>query len=280
MKKISLFELFKRFKWRVSFTLAIAVIESSLMILYPLFIGYAINDLLEQSYSGLINLGLLGLASLVIGSARRLYDTRIYAGIYQQVAPELVMKEHEKDSPVSTISARTSLLTEFVEFLENAMPELLSAIIGIVGVLIIIASLDMQVFFACLGLLLLVVIVFSLSGKYHYDFNAGYNNELEQQVKVLESGKLPPVMSHFRKLMAWNIKLSDLETFNYFIVFLGVLALFLYTPVAVIGAGVLKYGLVFSILMYVFDFIEAVIGSPLFIQQLIRLKEISQRLSD
>jgi len=280
MKKISLFELFKRFKWRISLTLTIALVEALLMILYPLFIGYAIDDLLQQNHQGLINLGLLGLASLLLGSVRRLYDTRVYAGIYRQVAPELVMKEHEKNSQLSTISARTSLLTEFVEFLENAMPELLGALLGIVGVLVIIASLDLQVFFACLALLILVVIVFGLSGKYHYDFNAGYNNELEQQVKVLELAKLPPIMGHFRKLMAWNIKLSDLETFNYFIVFLGVLALFLYTPVAVIGAGVLKYGLVFSILMYVFDFIEAVLGSPLFIQQIIRLKEISQRLSD
>ena len=37
--------------------------------------------------------------------------------------------------------------------------------------------------------------------------------------------------------MRWNIKLSDLETMNYFIIWTGVIAVFIYTPITVIGAG-------------------------------------------
>ena len=79
--------------------------------------------------------------------------------------------------------------------------------------------------------------------------------------------------------MRWNIALSDLETINYFIIWCGVIALFIYTPMIVIEEGILTYGLVLSILMYVFDYIEKLTLMPLHIQQAIRLKEISQRFS-
>ncbi len=80
--------------------------------------------------------------------------------------------------------------------------------------------------------------------------------------------------------MKWNIRLSDLETFNYLIIWLGVIALFVYTPITVIDSGVINYGLILSVLLYVFEYIEIAVTFPLYIQQLIRLKEISNRLAE
>jgi hypothetical protein len=80
--------------------------------------------------------------------------------------------------------------------------------------------------------------------------------------------------------MQWNIKLADLGTFNYLIVMLGTTALLVYTPVAVIKGGVAYYGLVFSAVLYVFEFIAALIELPDNIEQVIRLREISSRLSE
>lgn len=280
MKKISLATLISRFKYRISLTISVVVIEAMLGVLYPLFIGYAINDLLEKSYQGLINLIILGVLSLIIGSLRRLYDTRVYASIYRKISPEMVMKEHEKNSSVSTISARASLLNEFIEFLENDMPEVVTALIGIIGILIIIATLNLNVFIACIALLALVSLVFAFSGKLNYRLNEQYNNQLEKQVESLSSPQLLPMVNHFRSLMQWKIKLSDLETANYFILWLGIVALFVYTPVTVIESGVLNYGLVFSVLMYVFEYIQSVATCPIYIQKLIRLKEISTRISN
>jgi hypothetical protein len=61
---------------------------------------------------------------------------------------------------------------------------------------------------------------------------------------------------------------------------LGTTALLVYTPIAVINGGVDYYGLVFSAVLYVFEFIAALIGLPDHIEQTIRLKEISSRLSE
>ncbi len=276
---ISIKSLFFRFKWKVTLTFALVLFETLLNLLFPLFIGLAINGLLNRRYENLMWLAALGVLTLVIGSARRFYDTRAYAGMYQIISNEMVVREQRKDSPISRISARTTLLTEFVEFLENSVPMITGNFIGVFGVLILIFSLNRNVFWACLAIFVLIIVVYGLSGKKNFQLNEKYNNQLEKQVEALSSKDNSTIQQHFRSLMRWNIKLSDLETLNYSVIWLGLIGLLTYAPVAVINSGVVSYGLIFSILMYVFTYIESVATLPLFIQQIIRLQEISSRLS-
>ncbi len=278
MNSISLKYLLLRFKWRISFTSLLVILESVLDIMFPLFIGYAINDLLAGKYTGIIRIFLLGILLLIIGTARRFYDTRIYAGIYSQITPEIVASEYSKNSSVSKITARSSLLTEFVEFLENSMPEVIGAIFSLIGIISIIATLNIQVFYACIALLFLIFIIYLVTGKFNFRLNAQYNEQLEKQVEILESRNNIFIKNYFKDLMKWNIKLSDLETINYFIIWIGIIALVVFTPITVIESGILEYGLVFSTLMYVFEYINKILAFPFYIQQLIRLKEISNRL--
>ena len=148
----------------------------------------------------------------------------------------MIENETKKDASVSRISARTGLLTEFVEFLENSMPQMITALISLVGILSIIATLNINVFFACLSLLGLVVLIYTVTGKFNYKLNANYNNQLEEQVDVLTARDSTAIKSFYQELMKWNIKLSDLETMNYFVIWAGVIAVFIYTPITVIGA--------------------------------------------
>jgi ABC-type multidrug transport system fused ATPase/permease subunit len=276
---MSLPSLILRFKGRVSLTFLLVVFESLLDVFYPLFIGLAIDGLLQHSYAGVIQLAVLGVVSLLVGASRRAYDTRVYAGIYCQIVPEMVAKEQERGSSISKTSARSSLLTEFVEFLENSMPEIIRGIVSLLGILLMIATLNWQVFFACLGILLLIMVVYGISGKTNYRLNASYNNQLEHQVQALESKDMHLIQQHYTALMKWNIKLSDLENLNYVAIWIGVIALLVYTPMTVVEGGTTSYGQVSSIFMYVFNYIEASVTFPLYIQQLIRLKEISGRLA-
>ena len=279
MTNFSINSLLLRFRWKILFTFALVTLEALTGILFPLLIGIAIDGLLEDSIDGVLYLSIAGVAALIVGSARRFYDTRIYSGIYCRITPEMIQNETNKDASVSRISARTGLLTEFVEFLENSMPEMINALISVVGILAIIATLNIDVFFACLSILGLIVFIYTITGKFNYKLNTKYNNQLEKQVDVLTARDSIAIKSFYQELMRWNVKLSDLETINYFVIWVGVIAVFIYTPITVIGAGVLSYGLVFSIIMYVFDYTGSIVSFPLFIQQAIRLKEISARLA-
>jgi len=279
MTNISIKSLLLRFRWRILFTFVLVTLEALTGILFPLLIGIAIDGLLEDSIDGILYISIAGAAALIVGSARRFYDTRIYSGIYCKITPEMIENETNKDASISKISARAGLLTEFVEFLENSMPQMITALISIVGILAIISTLNINVFLACLSLLGLIILIYTITGKFNYRLNANYNNQLEKQVEVLTTRDSIAIKSFYQELMRWNIKLSDLETMNYFVIWVGVITVFIYTPITVIGAGVLSYGLIFSIIMYVFDYIGSIVSFPLFIQQAIRLKEISVRLA-
>lgn len=277
---ISLRQLFGRFKGRISFTLLLVLGEAGLELLFPLFIGFAINSVIDESYTGLLALALLGLLALLVGGGRRFYDTRAYAGIYTILSTEMVTREENKGSTVSAIAARSSLLTELVEFLENSMPAVLSSMIGLFGILIIIFTLDLAVFGACVALFLLMLAVYALSGKLNYRLNRGFNDALEKQVDVIASQDQRLIHNHFQTIMRWNIRLSDLETVNYVVIWLGIIGLLVFSPLSVVSGGVTNYGLILAILMYVFQYIESLVSLPLFIQQTIRLQEIMQRLEN
>jgi ABC-type multidrug transport system fused ATPase/permease subunit len=99
--KMTMKTLVVRFKWQILFTTLLVLFESLFGVLIPLFIGLAINDLLDQSLRGVIYLIGVSLSSIAVGSIRRVSDTRAYSRIYQIVAPEMVTKEQQTDSSVS-----------------------------------------------------------------------------------------------------------------------------------------------------------------------------------
>ena len=280
MSEITLKTLVVRFKWPILLTNLLVFLESILGVLIPLFIGLAINDLLEESFRGVIYLIVLGFSSVAVGSIRRFHDTRAYSRMFRIIAPEMVEREQEKDSSVSKIIARTSLLDEIVQFLEWSVPAVVGAAVYLIATLVIIAGLNLNVFYASLLVLLLTFIVYVMTGKINFKLNENYNDQLENEVTALESRDQSFIKNYYRTLMRWNIKLADLGTFNYLIVMLGTTALLVYTPIAVIKDGVEYYGLVFSAVLYVFEFIAALIELPDHIEQVIRLNEISSRLSE
>lgn len=274
----SVFRLLGRYRWRVALTMALVLIEAAAWLLFPLFIGFAVDGLVDDDLTGVIALAALGLGALTVGSLRRLYDTRTYSRLYEEVASETVEREREAGSPVTSMSARANLLREMVEFLENSMPELVNGVIGVVGALVILIAIDTGVFLASLGLLMLVLLVYGLTGRLNLRFNAGYNDELERQVDSLASDATS-AKGHFHRLMRWNIRLSDLETANYAVIFLGVVALMFYAPIALV-TGDAQAGAVIAALMYVLQYIEGLLTLPLYAQQAIRLAEISKRLTE
>ena len=60
----SLTAIYRRYPFRVSLTMLLVVFESLLDLLFPLVIGWAVNDLVKGEYHGLAMLGGLGLTSL------------------------------------------------------------------------------------------------------------------------------------------------------------------------------------------------------------------------
>ncbi len=270
--------IFSEHKFKLGFTLLLLLLEAGISILFPLFIGFAIDDAIDHNYYGAIQLGVLSLAALAVGVGRRIFDSRLYAKIYQKVGANTISKMEDDLSSVK--SARLGMIREFVEFLENSLPELISNVIGLVGVIGIIATLSLNVFYGSLLVSFIVFLIYWITSEKTMTLNKSSNDELEKQVDIISKNDKDELAMHLKQIMKWNIKLSDLEALNFSISWI-ILSFFLVGTVIIsVSDGIVKYGVLFSLIIYVFQYMESVINLPLYYQNWLRLKEIKERLKE
>ena len=275
----ALMSLVRRYWRRMAVTWGLVLLEALALVAMPAVIGWSVDDLLNDRVTGVVMLGAVCLVLLFVGAARRFYDTRAYGYIYRTVTDELVEQERMKQVPLTAVSARVSLFEEFISFLEGSIPSLLNEFVGLLGTLVIIAVIDLRVFLACLGAAGVTAVVYWLSESKLFTLNRGLNDETERKVEVLQHGDRPAVQGHLRSMTRWLIRLSDLETVNYSIIWFALSIVVVYTVVAIALSGTATIGAVIAAVMYVFGFAQAVLAFPIYYAQLIRLREISMRLS-
>ena len=268
--------IFKPYRLKFSFTLLLIFTEAALTILFPLFIGYAIDSAIQGSYQGSLQLGGLGVVALVIGVGRRVFDSRFYARVYQDIGARVISKM-EEEVP-SKKSARLGMIRELVEFLENSLPELIGNVIGLIGVVAIIATLNLNVFYGSLIVTVLVFLIYGTTSAKTIRLNKSANDELEKQVTVIATKDRRRLERHLGEMMKWTVKLSDLEAINFSISWVVLIAFLVGSVMISVSDGMVKYGALFSLIMYVFQYMENVINLPLFYQNYLRLREIKARL--
>ena len=270
--------IIRKYRLQFSFTLGLILLEAGLAILFPLFIGYAIDSAINGSHQGAIYLGVLALVALLVGVGRRVFDSRFYAKVYQSIGSSAISKMEENVS--SKKSARLGMIGELVEFSENALPELIGSFIGLIGVMGIIATLNLHVFYGSLVVTLVVFLIYWLTSAKTIQLNKASNDELERQVDVIAKNDDQALHLHLKEMMKWNIKLSDLEAINFSISWVVLTAFLVASIIVSVSGGIVKYGALFALVMYVFQFMENVVSLPLFYQNWLRLQEIKERLEE
>ena len=249
--------------------------ERLLGVAVPFVLGVAINDLIAGSYRGVWWLVGLEVTRLVIGVIRRLYDTRVYAGIYTDVADRTAANP---DRPVTQRAARLQLARELVDFFEWELPGLFASIIGMTGAFVMLLYILPLIGGLSIAAGLLIGIVFFASRKRMFNLNKLLNNELERQVTMLESGKDFSRVMHLSRLARWRIHLSDLEAANFAIAEFLLGALIIGAVVITVNSG-MSVGEVFAVLTYLIDLAESLIVLPWTYQQSIRAQEIGGRIA-
>ena len=270
--------IIRKYRLQFSFTLGLILLEAGLAILFPLFIGYAIDSAINGSHQGAIYLGVLALVALLVGVGRRVFDSRFYAKVYQSIGSSAISKMEENVS--SKKSARLGMIGELVEFSENALPELIGSFIGLIGVMGIIATLNLHVFYGSLVVTLVVFLIYWLTSAKTIQLNKASNDELERQVDVIAKNDDQALHLHLKEMMKWNIKLSDLEAINFSISWVVLTAFLVASIIVSVSGGIVKYGALFALVMYVFQYMENVVSLPLFYQNWLRLQEIKERLEE
>ncbi len=279
MKKLSLRGIFNRYRWKITFTFALLAVENVLNLLVPFTLGLAINDLIDHKYNGVIYFVAICLIKLVIGVARRFYDTRTYSKIYVDTASETVESEQKKNSSDSKTVNRSNLIEEITAFFEHELAQGFTSLFGVVGSVVMLSIFDYKLLIGAAISVVLIFAVYMFSENKIYFFNQSMNDELEKHVDIISSKKNNIINEHFSSLAKWRIKLSDLESINFGLIEFILFSLIIFTLSIAVTTGNPTPGGIFSILAYVIEFADGVYMLPYIYQQKIRLNEIISRIN-
>ncbi|MCC2520791.1 ABC transporter six-transmembrane domain-containing protein [Vibrio coralliilyticus] len=262
---------------KVMFTWLMVLAENVFMILLPLFIGFAIDGVLKQNLQPLFMFAAILFVLVVITVARRFYDTRVYGGI--RVRLSNLVERNLRGQSVSVKDARLSMSRELVDFLEEDLPSLITAVVQLVATVVILATFHIKLALCVLIAGLSMMLIYALFHQTFTRLNGALNDQLEQQVRVLSGQSFAAIRTHFERLKRCEIKLSDTEALVYGLIFIVLFAGVLTNLWMVSILTDPTVGQVFSIVTYSLEFVETAVMLPITLQTLSRLMEISQRLN-
>ncbi|WDE14314.1 ABC transporter six-transmembrane domain-containing protein [Thalassomonas haliotis] len=274
--RLGILAIMQRFPVKLSCTWLLVVLENVLLSLVPLYIGFAIDDLLTGGTKDLLFVGVVLVLLTLISVLRRLYDTRVYGDI--RVSLGMAVDNRHEQQPVSLRNARLDMAGELVDFLEHELPQLMTAVIQILVTLVVLASFHWQLTATALSLTLAMLLVYGLFDKRFYLLNGKLNSQMEKQVAIIKAGSRP-LLAHLLRLKKYQVKLSDTEALVYGLIFLLACAFVVTNLWLAAGLLELSSGKVFSIVSYSWEYVEAAILLPVTLQTWSRLKNISQRLN-
>ncbi len=252
-------------------------LENLLRLSQPFVLGLAINDLLHESSFGLLLFVGQHLTHLLISSLRQMYDTRVYSGIYTDLATKLVVEQRGREVGLSRVAARSSLSREFVEFFENHVPLLIKSVYSVVGALLMLAFYDRVLVPICLGLLLPAVVLNRIYSRRTFELNRRLHDQLEHEVDVIDHCQEPSVRRHYDAVASWRVKLSDCEALNFGTMEVFVLGVMVLAMLRTCSSLTASPGDIFAVFRYVLMLLMGVDGVPKLVQQFSRLRDLTQR---
>ena len=271
-------ELIRRSLLKVSFTWLTVVVEVALIAIIPLFLGRAIDRLLDKPDAGaLVELSLLLAVLITVGVGRRIYDTRIYGTMRVALGAELM--ERSSRLSLSRRNARISMAREIVDFLEEHTPQLIANVISVVFSVMILFSFDAWLGWFCVVAVAVIVTTYSFFHPYFFSTNARLNETLEKQVAALESGNTAKVRSLLTRVRDAEVKISDANAVLYGLVFAAMFGLVVGNLWLASQLPGITVGTVFAILSYSWEVVESSTQLPDTLQQWSRLSEIQKRIN-
>jgi ABC-type multidrug transport system fused ATPase/permease subunit len=272
-------QIFKQHGYRLVLTYLLFSVEMIGNLLRPFFLGIAVNDLIKNSYRGLILLLLVHLCWLVVGTIRLRLDTRTYSAIYTSLVTKFLARRYNK-SDVSKLSAHSTLAREFSEFLEFDLASIVEGVFSLLGSLLLLFYYDAYVVLVCLGILLPVIGLSYLYGKKMNLLNRQKNDELEKQVDIITTGNSHLVRQHYDNLRKWQIRISDQVAWNFGLMEILVMVVIGLSLVIThkTSGNALEAGTIIGIYSYIQSFVSGLDHIPFTVERFSTLYDITRRI--
>jgi ABC-type bacteriocin/lantibiotic exporter with double-glycine peptidase domain len=265
--------------WKsIIFSYSLFAINSILMVMYPKVLGDSIDHLIAKDYSYIWYLVSTFVAIMFFGYISRIYDTKVFSGIYRRFASIETNKQIENDVETTKINGRLTLMHYIVQFFERDMLIVLQTIIGLVGAIYFLSLVSWTI----VGFLIFTSILI-LGATFYYspkiaNITSQHNDLSEEQTDVISTRNISSINNLLKRGQHLSLKLSGIDAkFSIWIqgiVYGSVTSLLTYY----VMYNNVSVGSVFSTYRYMFDFCGALLGVPTIITSYINIKDVIQRL--
>jgi ABC-type multidrug transport system fused ATPase/permease subunit len=276
----TLFGLFQEYRWRIVIAYVLLNLENLLVLAQPYCLGRAINDLLSSSYTGLELFLMQYLGHLCVGVCRRVYDARVFNGIYTGIVSRTVIKQRVNGADTSRITARSALSRAYAEFYQQHLPIILQSTYFVCGSLMALGLYDTRLIALCLTLIIPLSVLSHFYRRRSTPLTKGLHDELENEVNVIQSGTVDEIRDHYTRVARWRVRLTDAEAKNFAGMEVFVLVLIVAALARACGSAATEAGNIFAIFRYVIMFVSGLDAVPFMIQQVTRLQDIGKRLQE
>ena len=253
--------------------------ENLLDLLWPFAIGLAVDGLIDNTWAGLAVFVALSLAHTALSFIRQRYQTRTFNPLYADIAADLVAQQRAAGIDTASVSGRTELAAEYVDFLDRDIPLAITAAFTVAGSLAMLFLYDPLVG-AAAALVAAPVMVLNRrlmarsEGLYH-----DLNDLAELEVDVIDRGRRAESQRHFGLVGRRWVRLSDNEAASWGIVEVVAVALWVFTLVRV-TSGTIDVGATIAMIAYAAFYTAGFDEVPGVLQRLARLRDIKRRLND
>lgn len=265
--------------WKaITLSYSLFSINSILMLVYPKILGDTIDHLMVKDYG--YTWYMVGCFVLIMffGYISRIYDVKIFSGIYRKFASNETYKQIETGVETTKINGRLTLMHNIVRFFEFDMIIVIQTFIGVVGSIYFLSLVSLPI----VGFMILSGAAI-IGASYYYSPKLAamtkLNNDIsEEQTDVIGNRKISGVNNLLRRGQKIAIKTayinSEFGLWIQGIVYGSVTGLLVYY----VMFNTVTVGSVFSTYRYMFDFCNALLGLPNIIISYLNIKDVVKRL--
>lgn len=278
--------LVKRYKKRISLALSLVIIENAAWIVEPFLFGLVIDGIIDKAYvdpqSNFVLPLLMWIGAFLInsgvGSLRRSLDTRIYLNIFSNLAADVSKKSMESNLSVSKTAARAELSYQYVTFLQYRIPEVIEHAIAIFGAVIAMYLIDWRI---SLTSGLIIIPLYFITRFYNskiLKLQAEYHDKYENIFDIFSTKDPEKVREYYQNMTKPQKKISDWGAFNFGIMRIVLLIIFLSVLYIAIDLDDFSAGELYTIVAYLWTFISSTEYLPELFESWTSLSDISRRL--
>jgi integral membrane protein len=259
-------------------TFSLVGLDNLLLLVYPVFGGWAINAVMDGKVWQAMLYGVVVLLMWIIGAARRAADTRTFTQIYTEIAVPVVLEQRKREVPYSAITARVALSREFVSFFEEHLPIAATSLVSIFGACMMLLILEFWVDVLAVAILALFLWLLPRFAAISENLYFRLNNQLERDNHLIRDGNERQLYRHYGWVAKLRVLISNREALGYLSIGMAMSVLFGFAFIHMTLKGYGSAGHIYSVSTYLWMFAMSLDDVPRLVEQYSNLKDIGQRV--